>query len=457
MESATAMICNTTADCGQLMVCSFFNATAGVCIQKPLFDPFTMWDGLSLLVCLLATASSAGSGLGGGGLMVPLYTLLLHSPRVAIPLSKACIFGASVANVVVNARKRHPRADRPLIDWDVALMLEPATLGGTVIGVLFNRMFPSWLITMLLLLLLSYTTYKTMTKGVTLWKKERRDANSHSSEKLLLLPAPARVSVTEDGDVQKSRSTELTAILNDERIVPWRNVVLLIAVWAMVFILELLKGSSSYSFTHIICGSPVYWIVMLAPFPVMLIVMALVGRAMLLSHKRKVRVGYDYQDGDVQWNARGVFLYTAGCVIAGISAGLLGIGGGMLKIPIMLYMGMLPQVVQATGGLMVLFTSSSTTAQFLVLDALPYDYAGFFWAASFLGGLSGQLFVAWLLRKYNKMSLIVLILGVVIGVSAILMGAIGIRDMVVNGFGPFHSICDSVITQTTQQLKLAFE
>jgi hypothetical protein len=54
------------------------------------------------------------------------------------------IFGLALAAYTVNIWKRHPKAThRPLIDYDVALMLEPMTLLGTVVGVLLNVIFAS--------------------------------------------------------------------------------------------------------------------------------------------------------------------------------------------------------------------------------------------------------------------------------------------------------------------------
>lgn len=61
-------------------------------------------------------------------------------------------------------RERHPHADRPLIDYFVASVLEPSTLLGTVAGVLLNRIFPNWLITILLVLLLGLTSVRTLQK-----------------------------------------------------------------------------------------------------------------------------------------------------------------------------------------------------------------------------------------------------------------------------------------------------
>ena len=39
---------------------------------------------------------------------------------------------------------RHAERDAPLLDYDVALLLEPLTLVGTVLGVLLNVVLQSW-------------------------------------------------------------------------------------------------------------------------------------------------------------------------------------------------------------------------------------------------------------------------------------------------------------------------
>lgn len=47
------------------------------------------------------------------------------SPKHAIPLSNITVFGGAVANTLLNTRKRHPLTDRPLVDWDLILVMEP--------------------------------------------------------------------------------------------------------------------------------------------------------------------------------------------------------------------------------------------------------------------------------------------------------------------------------------------
>ncbi len=36
-------------------------------------------------------------------------------------------------------RRRHPSADRPLVDWDLILIMEPLTIGGALAGSFLNK------------------------------------------------------------------------------------------------------------------------------------------------------------------------------------------------------------------------------------------------------------------------------------------------------------------------------
>ena len=59
-----------------------------------------------------------------------------------------------------------------LIDFDAALMMEPATLSGTIIGVTCNKVCPPWLITLLLIVFLGITTQRTFRKAFKKWAQE---------------------------------------------------------------------------------------------------------------------------------------------------------------------------------------------------------------------------------------------------------------------------------------------
>ena len=64
----------------------------------------------------------------------------------------------------------------------------------------------------------------------------------------------------------------------------------------------------------------------------------------------------------MRWDGEVAARCMALAFAAGIVAGLVGVGGGMVLGPMMLELGVLPQVSSATTGTMVLLTSSSAAA-----------------------------------------------------------------------------------------------
>jgi hypothetical protein len=61
------------------------------------------------------------------------------------------IMGGYVSTVYYNLKLKHPSLDMPLIDYDLALLMQPMLMLGVSIGVIFNVIFPHWLITALLI------------------------------------------------------------------------------------------------------------------------------------------------------------------------------------------------------------------------------------------------------------------------------------------------------------------
>ena len=100
--------------------------------HKPLlpFDSSDFWGTIAVTLGLLIAASG---GIGGGGILVPLYILIFDfRAKYAVALSNFTIVGSSITNIVLNLPKRHPSADRPLVDWDLILVMEPLTMAGAV-------------------------------------------------------------------------------------------------------------------------------------------------------------------------------------------------------------------------------------------------------------------------------------------------------------------------------------
>ena len=87
---------------------------------------------------------------------------------------------------------------------------------------------------------------------------------------------------------------------------------------------------------------------------------------------------------------------------SGILSGMLGIGGGLIINPLLLEMGYVPLVASALSAFVVLFTSASTSTQFLILGAFDMKNAVFVAFLSMTGSLIGCLFLRAIMTKYKR-------------------------------------------------------
>lgn len=58
------------------------------------------------------------------------------------------------------------------------------------------------------------------------------------------------------------------------------------------------------------------------------------------------------------------------CILAGFCAGMFGIGGGVVKGPLMLEMGVHPAVAAATTAVMIFFTAVVATTSFIAFGTM---------------------------------------------------------------------------------------
>jgi len=253
------------------------------------------------------------------------------------------------------------------------------------------------------------------------------------------------------GNTDAPTASAVAALVARERSVPLGLLGVLVFSWCLVLFLALLKGGHGGAplLFPVPCGGAAYWALLSATLAAMTIVTALVAWQLHVTHTHKVAVRYTYLEGDVAWAGHHLRVLPALSVAAGVAAGLLGIGGGMVTGPLMLELGVHPQVACATAACMVLFTSSSTTAQFVIAGMLRLDYAVWYGSVGVLATIIGQSIAVWYIRTYNRQSVIILALGLVIGVSGIAMGAVGAIDVVAHAMDgewaafTFHNLCDA--------------
>ena len=225
-------------------------------------------------------------------------------------------------------------------------------------------------------------------------------------------------------DDEATRVEELRELLHQETKTPVDRVLVMSAMVVVVVGLNLVKGGGQHfpSILGIQCGSFWYWALTSTVILVILVV-SLWARGELISKwLLKTRLRYKYLEGDIEWNYRNTVVYPCICVFAGLFAGMFGIGGGVVKGPLMLQMGVHPLVASATVAVMIMFTSVSATAMFIAFGTLQWDYAWFLFVLGLASTVVGQFGVSYFVDKYKRYSFISISIGAVVAFSTVLMG-----------------------------------
>jgi len=433
--------------------------------HPPLF-PLTRNDFVGFFLAIIGLMLAAGGGIGGGGILVPIYCLVMgFSPKHAIPLSNITVFGGSVANTILNVRKRHPLGDRPLVDWDLILVMEPLTIAGALIGAFLNKVLPELLLTVLLVILLSFTSWSTLKKAIKMYRKETAQFNKQMAESELTRMARAddddqdngsdndeedklleykqdissetsKVSTTtiddksepehEEGEIESYEERKLQEereqILYEEKSVPVASVMVLVTLFVVVLTINILKGGGAFpSPLGIECGSRGFWISNFLMLGWIVIISIFVRLYLVNRFHQKKRCGFPYVEGDIKWDGRATIVYPFLCCFAGFFAGMFGVGGGIVKGPLMLAMNVHPAVSSASSACMIFFTSFTATTSFVVFGLLVEDYAVICLVIGFIATIAGQVGLSYLAKKAQRNSYIAFSIGGVVLISAFLM------------------------------------
>ncbi|KAL6844604.1 hypothetical protein ACP4OV_025263 [Aristida adscensionis] len=338
---------------------------------------------LGTLVGSFGAAFGSVGGVGGGGFFVPMLRLIIgFDPKSSVAISKCMIMGASVSTVYYNLNLKHPTLDMPMIDYDLAVLIQPMLMLGISIGVIFNVIFPDWLVTVLLIILFLGTSTKAVLKAVETWKKEtiiKAEAAKRleqTSEEPGYAPLPTGPSAAADTSILKN--------------VHWKEFGLLSFVWVAFLVLQVTKNNTATC-------SPWYWILNFLQVPVSVGVTLYEGLGLMSGNRVLSSRGSE----QTAMKLHQVFIYSLFGITAGLVGGLLGVGGGSIMGPLFLELGIPPQV---------------STVYFIVV--------------AFIAAISGQHVVRKLINLLGRASLIIFILAFMIFVSTISLGGVGISNMI---------------------------
>ncbi|KAE9599457.1 putative transmembrane protein TauE [Lupinus albus] len=323
--------------------------------------------------------------------------MLGHKRKTRMLCFSGMIMGAALSTVYYNLKLRHPTLNMPIIDYDLALLIQPMLMLGISIGVIFNLVFPDWMVTILLIVLFFGTSTKAFFKGVETWQKEtimKKEAarRLESNGKLRNFLYVAEV------EYRPIPSGPNNGIANDT--VKHEN--------------------------HTANCSTTYWVLNLLQIPVSIGVSTYEAVSLYNGRRMISSIG----NGGGNYSVFQLVIYCLLGVLAGIVGGLLGLGGGFIMGPLFLELGVPPQVSSATATFAMTFSSSMSVVEYYLLKRFPIPYAIYFTIVATIAAVVGQHIVRKLIILFGRASLIIFILAFTIFISAITLGGVGIVAMV---------------------------
>jgi len=253
---------------------------------------------------------------------------------------------------------------------------------------------------------------------------------------------------TPDVEPATSFSSELEEILMKESRTDWLLVSKLAMLFFIVIILCLIKGGagilSLFGMEEVQCGSATFYAVEAVTIGIIICFVGYIRGKLVAEINYKDSIGYTFLKGDIHWDPSNTVYYSSLCSFAGLFAGLFGIGGGIVKSPLMLDMGVHPAVASATCATMILFTSITATTSFMVYGDVDYDYGAAFLVVGFLSTVVGQLVMQALMKKSNRNSYIAYSVALVVGASALAMTWSSIKTIVSGNTDTGGGMCSAV-------------
>lgn len=214
----------------------------------------------------------------------------------------------------------------------------------------------------------------------------------------------ARVNTSRRASVKLSNVDALEHVYaKDARLLPKRKLALTFGIWVLVFVFSLLRGGKGgASAVGAECGDGLYWGLLAGNLVMLVVATGFLRSKLLKTSTLRASLGHALGKGELVWDDSTTVKYPSISIAAGIGAGLLGIGGGMIVGPLLLALGSMPQSSAATSAWVVLITASSGLAQVLIYGILPFDYALLFGGVGLCSTVVGLKVVGYLIKKYVR-------------------------------------------------------
>jgi len=278
-------------------------------------------------------------------------------------------------------------------------------------------------------------------------EKEVSDETQQVVETAVDLPAMVdEEDYREEYDDPKHLELRRQYLEDDSCQYPKEKLAYLVLLWAGLTAITFLKGGKGVdSVIGITCEDAGYYVLLASQFIWTLGFGAFFGYKNTRKTQDRLAVHYPFNETDVLWDFQKLRFYSFFTFLAGIVAGLIGIGGGMVLGPLMIVMGVHPSVSTATTATMILLTSSSVAVIFVMSGLVPWEYALFFFLVCLFGAYIGKTRIDAYVKRTGMASVLIGVLATIIALATVgcivnLFLGLSSADWCLAGFNSFCSI-----------------
>jgi len=108
---------------------------------------------------------SQSAGIGGGPILnICLMVGFQYSAKKSMSITYIFLMGGALASILKNIKKKNPKTDGPLMDYNLIMITLPMAVAGSISGTMFNHLISEFVITILFTILLGYLSYNTFNK-----------------------------------------------------------------------------------------------------------------------------------------------------------------------------------------------------------------------------------------------------------------------------------------------------
>jgi uncharacterized membrane protein YfcA len=404
---------------------------------------FSLNDTFGFIVLFIASSISSAAGIGGGLLnMAILQSIFQYSLNDAKVYSLSCILGNTLLQVLINSQKRHPNDNsKPIVHWNLLLVLLPAEISGSNLGVLLSNSFSLSFHYLLTIIILIFALIISSKKCFYLFEMENNrfnnnininqsslgineiegsyiSRNSQLNEPLHIESMNSNgssfvASLTGAGIVDVSEDS--LTIINEsipKLILPWNQIIIVLFMWSL-FIMGFIT-SSMYDTCSILT------LIILLILYVFLTIQVLLSISYLNKYQLDNLSSSSYCN-DIDWTSNYCYSIPFISFIIGTLTSILGFGGGELMGPYLLSLKVLPIVSTSTSGMLSYLNTFSNVIHFGLLGkVVSINKTIYFFLIGIFGGLCGRLFALWGAKEFGRSSIFVFALIIVLFVSTIM-------------------------------------